>query len=81
MIDNKDSCFLFSILSERICALCIFDFEKRQFRGSIEIRQCSLKREGLPASGKIMKTWKMDNTFSKPGKIMEFEKNSRNHGI
>ncbi len=30
---------------------------------------------GFPASGKIMETWKMKKTFSRPGKIMEFEKN------
>ena len=33
---------------------------------------------GFPASGKIMETWKMKKTFSRPGKIMEFEKSPKN---
>ncbi len=33
---------------------------------------------GFPASGKIMETWKMKNTFSRPGKIMEFGKSPKN---
>ncbi len=31
----------------------------------------SLNEAGFPASGKIMETLKMENTFSRPGKIME----------
>ncbi len=33
---------------------------------------------GFPASEKIMETWKMKKTFSRPGKIMEFEKSPKN---
>ena len=33
---------------------------------------------GFPASGKIMETWEMKKTFSRPGKIMEFEKSPKN---
>ena len=33
---------------------------------------------GFPASGKIIETWKMKKkTFSRPGKIMEFEKSKK----
>ncbi len=33
---------------------------------------------GFPASGKIMETWKMKKTFSRPGKVMEFGKSPKN---
>ena len=33
---------------------------------------------GFPASGKIMGTWKMKKTFSRPRKVMEFEKSPKN---
>ncbi len=35
---------------------------------------------GFPASGKIMETWKMKKTFSRPGKITEFEKSYKKPG-
>ncbi len=40
----------------------------------------SLLVSGFPASGKIMETWKMKKTFSRPGKIMEFEKSKKKPG-
>ena len=40
--------------------------------------------QGSQWPGKSWKTWKMKNAFSRPGKIMEFEKRPKswkNHGI
>ncbi len=37
----------------------------------------AFNQTGFPASGKIMETWKMEHTFSRPGKIMEFEKSPK----
>ncbi len=40
----------------------------------------SINFQGSQRPGKSWKTWIMKNAFSRPGKIMEFEKNGQNHG-
>ncbi len=87
------SCF--GMTTIKVLKTCFFDIQLNCASGNcvravrvFEGFQCSiqlfffltLRNTGFPASWKIMKTWKMKITFSRPGKIMEFEKKPQKPG-